>query len=285
MKTDDANTEQARYWNEVAGPKWVALHDFVEPQVAPIGVHTMQKAALDTGARVLDVGCGCGTTTLEIARRVGADGQVTGIDLSAVMLERARQAAQADGFSNVRFHQGDAQTHGFEAACFDTVFSRFGVMFFNDPPSAFANLRRSLRSGGRLAFVCWQPLQENPWVFVPLGAAATQIELPSPPAPGSPGPFSLSDPTRVREILSAAGFEDVGLEDLRSELLVGGGSDMERSVDFLLQMGPTATAMREADPSKRPAVAAAVRESLLPYQTPAGVRLGFAAWIVTASNP
>ncbi len=158
-------------------------------------------------------------------------------------------------------------------------------MFFSDPPSAFANLRRSLTSGGRLAFVCWQPPQENPWVLVPLGAAATQIELPSPPPAGSPGPFSLSDPTRVREILSAAGFEDVELEDLRSELLVGGGSDLERSVDFLLQMGPTATAMREADPSKRPAVAAAVRESLLPYQTPAGVRLGFAAWIVTASNP
>jgi SAM-dependent methyltransferase len=159
------------------------------------------------------------------------------------------------------------------------------VMFFADPPAAFRNLRSALRPGGRVAFVCWQPLAENPWLLVPLGAAAQHIQLPPPPAPGAPGPFAFADPDRVRGILDAAGFEGIHLESVRDTLTVAGGG-LDDAVRFLLEgVGPTTAAMREADPAVRPRVYAAVREALAPFVTPDGLRMPCAAWIVTATAP
>src|SRR5262249_38336345 len=150
---------------------------------------------------VLDVGCGCGDSTVDLARRVAPDGTVVGMDISAVMLERARQTAREQGV-NARFEHADAQTHAFAPASFDVLFSRFGVMFFADPTAAFANLRSALRPGGKLAFVCWQSLAENPWMLVPLGAAFQIIPPPPMPAPDAPGPFAFADQSRVRSILA-----------------------------------------------------------------------------------
>src|SRR5262249_8351074 len=164
----------------VSGPKWVELHDLVNTQIAPLGDRAMERAALRAGERVLDIGCGCGGTTLDIGRRVGAGGTAMGSDISGVMLDRARSGAEAPGLTTVRFENGDAQTHRFAADSFDVLYSRFGVMFFIDPTAAFGNLRTALRRGGRMAFVCWKPVQENPWMFVPLMAAAQHITLPAP---------------------------------------------------------------------------------------------------------
>ena len=156
-------------------------------------------------------------------------------------------------------------------------------MFFADPVTAFMNLCVALRPGGRVAFICWQPLRENPWLSLPLQVAARYITLPPPPVPGAPGPFSFADPERVRTILVRAGFVEIAFEELREMLTVGGGASLDQTVQFLLQgVGPTSAALREADPAVRPRVAAAVRDALAPFHTAAGVRLGSAAWIVTA---
>src|SRR5213593_5220288 len=283
MSAPEANAEQIRYWNEAAGPKWVSFQKVIDAQIAPLGERAMDRAGIDPGERVIDVGCGCGDTTIALARRVGPAGLVLGIDISAPMLERAAETARAEGLANVRFENADAQTHRLPPGAFDVVYSRFGIMFFADPVAAFANLRSALRPGGRLAFICWQALRENPWLAVPLEAAARHLTLPPPPAPDAPGPFSLGDPERVRGILSRAGFADVRLEDLRETLTIGGGA-LDQAVEFVLQMGPTGAALREADPAVRPAVAAAVRAALAPFHTPAGVRMASAAWVVTGRS-
>lgn len=276
------NAEQIKYWNETAAPKWVEYQAVLDTQLEELGRLTMERARLVPGERVLDVGCGCGATTRALAARVGARGSAHGVDISAPMLARAAELTRAAGVGNVRFTNADAQTYAFEPGGADVLFSRFGVMFFTDPPAAFTNLRRALRSGGRVAFVCWQPLPENPWLLVPLGAAAQHIPLPPPPAPGAPGPFAFGDRDRVRAILTQAGFGDAAFEDVRVTLGVGGGG-LEDAVRFLLEgVGPTTQALREADPALRPRVYAAVREALAPYETPAGIRMPSAAWIVTA---
>ncbi len=325
MAVPEANAEQIRYWNEAAGPKWVAFQKVIDAQIAPLGEHAMDRANIAPGERVIDVGCGCGDTTialggrvgagpeqlrradhlgrevarqriltrvldtappvrlLEIGRRVGPAGLVLGIDISAPMLERAVETA---GAANVRFQSADAQTHRLSPGAFDVVYSRFGVMFFADPAAAFANLRAALRPGGRLAFVCWQALPENPWLFVPLRAAAQHLTLPPPPAPDAPGPFAFADPERVRGILARAGFEQIVLDELRATLTLGGGGTVEQAVRFLTEgVGPVSGVLREADPALRPTVAAAVRAAIAPFHTPEGVRMGSAAWIVTALAP
>ncbi len=276
------NAEQIEYWNQTAGPKWVALQGRIDAQIRVFGVRAIDHGAITTGERVLDVGCGCGDTTIAIGRRVGATGAVTGVDVSTVMLERARAAARAAGLTHVRFEAADAQTHAFLPASLDVAYSRFGVMFFSDPVAAFGNLARAIRPGGRLAFACWREIRENPWVLIPLAAAAAHVALPPPPAPGAPGPFAFADGARVRDILTRAGFVEVELAAVDEDLTIGGQPDLDAAVDFLLDIGPAAAALRDAGPDARPVVARAVRAALAPHHTPAGVRLRGAAWIVTA---
>jgi SAM-dependent methyltransferase len=280
------NAEQVQYWNEVAGPRWVVFQERLDAELGGLSQRALERAGPAAGEAVLDVGCGCGGTSLELARRVGPRGRVLGVDVARPMLARARERAAAAGALQLRFVEADAQTAALEPAAFDLVFSRFGVMFFADPAAAFANLRRALRPGGRVAFVCWQKLQDNPWVLVPLGAIAKHVPLPPPPAPGAPGPFAFADAERVRGFLEAAGFRDVAFDDLREPLRLGGGS-IEGAVEFLLEVGPAATALREADagPELRARVGAAVREALEPFVRPSGLELGSAAWIVRARNP
>lgn len=277
------NAEQITYWNETSGPKWVALHDLVDSQIRPLGLHAMERARIVAGEHVLDVGCGCGATTLELARRVGPTGTATGVDISNVMLERARQTAMQTRVPNVRFENADAQTYAFASQSFDIIFSRFGVMFFADPTAAFANLRTGLRAGGRLAFVAWQAVHLNPWMFVPVAAAAQHITIPLPTSPDAPGPFAFADVERVRGILSRAGFVDLAFEELNETVTVAGGGDLDQTVDFLLQMGPTGAALRQAGagPEVLGAIVDSVRTALQPYVTSEGVRMQAAAWVVT----
>jgi SAM-dependent methyltransferase len=282
IETIGPNAQQIAYWNEQAGPRWVRLQELLDAQLAPLGEAAMDALGLADGERVLDVGCGCGDSTLAIARRVGASGSVTGVDISGVMLERARQRARDAGLTNVHFEIADAQTHRFAPGGFDALFSRFGVMFFTDPGVAFTNLRAALRPGGRLGFVCWQAMQDNPWLLEPLKVAAQHIVLPAPPAPDAPGPFAFADPERVRGILSGAGFTAVAVQDWSVQLTLGSSVDIAQVADFLMQMGPTATALRDADPEARQRVASAMHEMLVPYQTADGVQMPAKAWIATA---
>lgn len=279
---ESPNREQIRYWNEEAGEKWVRFQDFLDTQIRPLGRKAMDRARLCPGQRVLDIGCGCGDTTLELAQRVSPGGHALGVDISAPMLERARQRALGAGQANAAFLRADAQIHAFAPQHFDVVFSRFGVMFFSDPVRAFSNLRGATRSGGRLAFVCWQALSENPWMAVPLMAALPLLPAPEMPNPDAPGPFAFANPDKVRRILEEAGYESIEFETHRELLSLGGEAPLEQVVDFVLQMGPLGKILRQTAVHLGEQAARAVHEALRPYVTPQGVRMEGTVWIVTA---
>src|SRR5262245_36853821 len=201
MSETQANQEQIRYWNEQAGPRWVKRQQQLDVQINQIGLAAMQRASIKPGEDVLDVGCGCGQTALELAERVGPQGLVTGIDISQPMLARARERQREVGMQNIEFLNADAQTYTFGRERFDLAFSRFGVMFFDNPSAAFGNICTALRPNGRLCFLCWQALEKNDWARIPLMAATQHVQPPTPPTPGAPGPFAFADPDRVRHIL------------------------------------------------------------------------------------
>ena len=273
------NAEQITYWNELGGPRWVRLQEQLDEQLASFGHVVMDRLAIGEGERVLDVGCGCGETSLELGRRVGAKGSVLGVDISTIMLERARE--RGAGVKNVQFLAADAQTHPFAPASFDVIFSRFGVMFFQDPRAAFANLARALVPGGRIGFHCWKALPENPWMTVPFFAALQHVPAPPPPPPNAPGPFAFADADRVRGILTDAGLAEIDFDSRNDAIGVGSGS-LDDAVDFALQMGPASIAIREATPETVAKVRASVREALAPYLTTKGVSLATSSWVVTA---
>ncbi len=276
-----ANVEQITYWNEVGGPKWVRYQAMLDRQLDAVGAITMDTAAVAVGESVLDVGCGCGSTTLTLARRVGASGRATGLDISRPMLELARDRARAEGLANASFEEADAQVFPFRAD-FDVLFSRFGVMFFDDPTRAFTNLHRAMRSGGRVAFVCWQALHKNPWMSVPMMAAFQHITIETPPSPDAPGPFAFADSGRVEGILAGAGFRDIAVRATDIELEIGGGADLDETVAFLLDMGPLGRVLGNATAELKNAVAREVRQAISRYAGDHGVQMAGAVWIVTA---
>jgi SAM-dependent methyltransferase len=273
------NQEQIHYWNEIAGPRWCALQEIMDPLLRSAGVAGMDAVGVGAGERALDVGCGCGDTSLELARRVGLRGRVVGIDVSGPMLERARSRAKS--VPNLEFVQEDAQTSDLGEGSFDLAYSRFGTMFFADPEGAFANLHRALQPEGRLGFVCWQAVQLNPFMYEPVAAAATVIPLPPRPPPGTPGPFALADPERLTRILERAGFRSVKLEDWQGEIEIGARAT---ALNFFCEVGPLSAALREADagPDLREKVVQAIGEMLSGYETPDGIRMPVALWLVTA---
>jgi SAM-dependent methyltransferase len=281
----DANPEQRTYWNEQAGPIWVAYQERLDRQIGPHGERALALLAPTPGEHVLDLGCGCGASSLALARRVAPGGRVLGLDLSEPMLARARERAAGEGVANLSFRAADVQSAPLEAGAFDAAFSRFGVMFFADPVAAFRNVRGALRPGGRLAFACWRPVTENPWVLVPMAAAAPLLPLPAPPPPGAPGPFAFGDAARVRGILEAAGFADVAIEPADLPMTPGGG-DLDEAADVFLEVGPLASALREAEAGHavRDQVRGAVRKAFESHLRDGRVELGSAIWLVRARS-
>jgi len=280
----EANQEQIRYWNEQGGPRWVLRQQQLDAQIQQLGLAAMERAAITKGEQVLDVGCGCGQTSLELAQRVSASGSVVGIDISQPMLARARERRDELGLKNLAFLHADAQTHQFERECVDLLFSRFGVMFFEHPVAAFTNLRGALRPNGRLCFVCWQALDKNAWARVPLVAATKYVPLPAPASPDAPGPFAFAHPDRVRQILASAGFTDINIEPHESALTMGGATTVEEAVDFVLEIGPISRLLLNAGEEIRARVKEELRAALAPYAHQSGVHMSGAAWIVSAKS-
>ena len=274
------NAEQIEYWNGEAGTKWTDFNPQLDRMLAPLSAVVIDRAAPASGERVLDVGCGCGATTVELARRVAPGGAVTGVDVSTPMLAMARQRAADEGLA-VTLLNADAETHALPGGAFDLAFSRFGVMFFNDPGAAFANIVRALRPGGRLTFVCWRAVTLNPWVSVPLEAVRPLVPDFEPPQPGAPGPFAFAEAERVEGILTAAGFGAVTLEPHQSAMGVGEG-DLDACVQSILKLGPVSRLLREAGDQTIAAAARAVREAVAPYHTGETLEMDSAVWIVGA---
>jgi SAM-dependent methyltransferase len=279
--------DPVEYW-ETSGPAWVRHADEIDAHARAYGEAGIDALAPAPGERLLDLGCGCAATTLELARRVGAGGSVTGVDVSPPMLELARQRAEAGGVGNVSFHHADVGTAPLAELAggpADGAFSRFGVMFFADPVPAFANVAGALRPGGRVSLVVWQGVEANPWMLVPTIAAVEPLGSTFVPAgPDEPGPFSLADPDRVRSILGAAGFTGVDLAEYSSGAELRADA-LDEDVARLLQIGPMRGAWDEAGEEARSAAVAAVGEAVRPYRDGDAYRLPGAVWVVTATTP
>jgi SAM-dependent methyltransferase len=225
---------------------------------------------------VLDVGCGTGGTTAELAKAVGERGHVLGVDISEPLIG----AARAQHLANATFEVGDAATYSFGANVFDLVFSRFGVMFFGDPVAAFKNIRRAMKPAGRLVFLCWRTPAENPWAAVPMRAAQPFLPPFERPGPEDPGQYSFGDRDRVARILTEAGFANLSIEPIDQTL--NQGKDVPDVLQRIGDFGPLARAFKDVPPEQVAKAKEAIGEALKPYATPDGVKLAGACWLVSA---
>jgi len=278
------NSEQIAEWNGALGQRWVAMRQEIDRFVVPFGDAALKAAAPQPGERVSDIGCGCGDTSIEIARMVGAAGAVLGIDVSQPMLEVARSRGALANCAHLAFRDGDASEAALPANT-DLLFSRFGVMFFSQPAPALSHLRKSLRAGGRCVFVCWRTPRDNPWAMTPLSAARTAMGItPAPADPEAPGPFAFADEQRLRTILSGAGFDDIDVQ--RFDAAIALGATPRSAAESVVQVGPVSRLVREAAAEHLPIILDAVERSLAPLAAPDGhVSLNGSTWIVSATNP
>lgn len=279
MTTDAAevvNSDQKAAWDGPEGDHWTEHEERYEAVGRALDAHLFAAADLTAGQDVLDVGCGCGGTTREAARRV-APGQAVGVDLSRRMLERARE--RAAGMGNAQFLRADAQVHRFDEGSFDVVISRYGSMFFAEPVAAFSHLRTSLKPGGRLVLLTWAALAENRWLTAVRESLASGRVLPEPPTRG-PGALGLSDPDVVHDVLGRAGFLDVGLRAIREPLWFG--RDAEHALLFMGDLGMARGLLADLGPEARAEALQQLREVLRRHETPAGVLLASCSWLVTA---
>jgi SAM-dependent methyltransferase len=270
------NAQQIEFWNGAVGQRWVDYQDSMDRNLSSINDALMKFAAAKPGDRVLDIGCGCGTTTMMLADAVGPSGSVTGVDISKPMLGLAKSRTKAP---NVTYIEADASTADLKPG-FTLAFSRFGVMFFADPAAAFKNIRESLDAGGRVAFVCWRTLQENAWAAEPI-AAARDLLPPQPPVdPHAPGPFAFADGHRLMGILMKAGFATFNGTKLDSAMNMG---PLDEAVEVSMRVGPLAAALRDVnDDAIKDKIRERLRTVLAKHATQDGVRPGAACWLVEA---
>ncbi len=280
----DADVEWVERWKGEEGAHWVDEAARYDTMNRAFGEAMLDSANLQPGERVLDVGCGNGATTIEAATRVRPGGVALGVDLSSPMLALARHRAAAAGADEAEFLQADVQTHAFSEGEHDVIVSRFGVMFFDDPHAAFANLARALRPGGRMVFASWQDMTRSEWIMVPGAAAAEYVGLPEGIAPDAPGPFGLADPDRIREILDRAGFTAVTMEELTRPMRIGDDVD-DVEAFFTGSLPLVRKLLATAPPDKAAAAIDAARKALEPYAGPEGVVMNEnGAWLVKAER-
>ncbi len=263
---------QAEHWGSIVGPTWVALQDSFDAQLDPHGLEAMRALAPVAGERILDIGCGTGQTSVELASRGCV---VHGVDISAPMLALARTRARG---LTIELELADAQTAELGTGVYDAAFSRFGVMFFADSVAAFANLAKAVKPGGRRAFACWRALAENEWMLLPLQAALPLLPPQTPPDPLGPGPFRFAEAGRVRSMLEAAGWSAI---ELRPFDLKTSAGTVDQAQQIALKAGPLGAALR-ANPEAAPAVERALRDVFARHLTADGVQMAAAVWIVTA---
>jgi ubiquinone/menaquinone biosynthesis C-methylase UbiE len=275
------NQNQVHAWNGGESVHYVDHADRYDRQLAPFTEALVEQVRQSPGCALLDVGCGCGALTLAAA---GIAASALGVDISVPLTDVATERARAAGIDNVEFLVADAQTHAFAPCTFDLVVSQFGLMFFDDPPLAFSNLRQALAPAGRLAFICWQGLPVNEWLMLIADVVATRVEI---PAFGGlakgPGMFALKDRDETSALLESAGFSEVAFEPIEPTILVGGGGTVDESLEFQLGMGMVKGLIGQAGDDARDEVVDAVRTVLAErYEPGVGLRLGAAAWLVTA---
>jgi SAM-dependent methyltransferase len=272
------NRDQAALWNNASGAAWVEMQALLDRMLEPFGRLVVDAGYPGEGGRVLDIGCGGGATTLAMARRVGAGGRCLGLDISRPLVAAARARAVAEGIANASFVEGDAQTHPLDPGRYDAVISRFGVMFFDDPVAAFANIRGSARPDAKLAFVAWRSRAENEFMTTAARAAASLLPPVPAPDPDAPGQFALADKARVTSILEASGWSDVDLQRADVACQV----DEDDLMAYVTKLGPVGLALREADEATVARVTAALRPAFAPFVEAGSARFTAACWLATA---
>jgi SAM-dependent methyltransferase len=281
------NAQQMADWNGPTGERWLANQVRLDHMLEAFGNAAVEAVKPAEAEHGLDVGCGAGASSLAIARRVGEHGRVLGVDISAPLLDRARASVSVD--TPVTFLQADASKAILPECEFDFLFSRFGVMFFDDPVAAFAHLRGALKPGGRLGFICWRAADENEWIRLPLEAVDGIVPRTAPPAPGAPGPLSFSDRERVSRILTSAGFHDIAFKAFDHDMSFGEAGTRKEAIDLavamVLEIGVLARTLDQQSEDLRMRASAALRDAFAHRSGERSVRLGGAAWIVTARNP
>lgn len=281
LATTTANVEQAAAWDGHEGDMWTEHAERYEAVGRRIWNVFLDERPIAESDRVLDIGCGTGKSTRDAAR-LASSGRVLGLDLSAKMLERARERSASEGLTNIGFEQADAQVHPFDEDSFDVAISSFGAMFFADPVAAFANVARALQPGGRLALLAWRELARNQWLTALRETLALGRVLPEPP-PSVPGPFGLADPEHVRRLLGAAGFEEVGLESIDEPMVFG--TDADDAFSFVRTLSIVEGLTQGLDESDKGTALDAVHRALVAHATDEGVLLGSSAWLITARRP
>jgi SAM-dependent methyltransferase len=279
----DIADAQVAYWNGAGGQSWVKRQAIWDIVLAPVAEAIIHTAAPQMGETVVDIGCGCGGTTLMLADRVGSGGRIIGLDISEPMLALAKTRLSPG--QPITFVLADAMDHDLRTVGADLLFSRFGVMFFAEPVAAFRNLRAGLRPGGRLAFSCFRPADGNPWMMMPLQIAYQHVPPLPKLGPEDPGPFAFADPARVERILSGAGFQDIVLAAVDLDFDLAAGLGLDEAVNSVLEIGPTSRALQGQPPAIRDAVTGEMRKVLASHQQGNSVPLPGALWLVTARNP
>jgi SAM-dependent methyltransferase len=273
---------QAEYWNSPASRAWAEHHERQDRALAGLAVATLGLAAPQSGERVLDIGCGSGSTLLPLAACVGRSGYVLGADISAASIARARERIDAAGLQHADAICADVATHPFAVSSFDLVFSRLGVMFFEDPQAAFLNVHRAMQPGGRLALAVFRPASENPWPSAPFSAVRHLLPLEPPPRPNAPGMFSWGNPTRAKQILESAGFQQVSLTPVDLPYQLAGAGGAAEAAEFALLFGPLTRVLPDLPSEKREQVHSTLQGFFEGYVTPQGVVLPSAFWVVEA---
>ena len=280
----EVNKNQKDFWSGKGGNIWVERQNVMDTMLSPLGEAALNKLNFNEEENVLDIGCGCGHTTLNIAKRIEPLGNVTGLDISEPMLERAKESAVEMSITNTTFKCVDVQTEDLGDQIYSAAFSRFGVMFFEDSIAAFKNINRSLISGGCLSFVCWQSPAVNPWQSLFIQEIKKFLELPSPP-PRSPGPFAFMESEYVFSILEESKFQDINIEGHEAEVNMFSGRSLSDSVKDYISINPVVTEMlRDSSEDQTTEIVNSAIEAFSPYYSEKGLIFPSATWLVTAKK-
>jgi len=278
----EVNKNQKDFWSGKGGDIWVERQNAMDTMLSPLGEAALNKLNFNEEENVLDIGCGCGHTTLNIAKRIGPSGNVTGLDISEPMLKRAKESAVEMSITNTSFKCVDVQTEDLGDQIYSAAFSRFGVMFFEDSIAAFKNINKSLISGGYLSFVCWQSPAVNPWQSLFIQEVKKFLDLPSPP-PRSPGPFAFMESEYVSSILEESKFQDITIEGHEAEVNMFSGRSLSDSVKDYISINPVVTQMlKESSENQIAEIVNSGKEAFSPYYSEKGLIFPSATWLVTA---
>jgi SAM-dependent methyltransferase len=281
LDTTQLHANQVEYWNGLGASRWIAQQARRDAMLGDFAKMALVRAGAQPGERVIDIGCGCGETSVELARQVGPAGEVVAADVSAPLIAQAQERL-AD-FPWAKAQLVDAATYPFEPGAADLLFSRFGVMFFGDPPTAFTNLRRALKPGGRMVFACWRDPAENPWMNGSLGAVSRHLPPPTNVDPEQPGPFAFARSETVADIMTRAGFSPPAFEKLNATIDVAQGQGLDGAVASAMEFGMTAGALEGQPESVLAAAKGSLHEHFAPLVAEGAVNLQAAIWIVSAS--